>query len=422
MRALPTYALIFLAIAVLFRLDFIFYIVYLCIGIYLFARWFGPYSLNKVKVERKMTSRAFLGEHVPVQLEIKNTGRLPVPWLAFRDYVPPGLHAGMQTSQVITIGRQESFFWDYEIWAGRRGYYRVGPLNLSVGDLFGLNEVRGRSPESYITIYPQIISLTRLGLPARLPFGTIASKQRLFEDPARPMGVRGYQPGDSMRRINWKATAHTNNLLVRTLEPAISLETAILLNLNKIDYADRNRYDGPEWSIVVAASVAANLTERRQAVGLITNGNDPLAGRDQTQLEFDESSGRLLDAEDTAAQDNRAIPVMPQRGRDHLMKILEILARVETDEMSSFAEWLPRACLHLSWGVTVVVVTPEGNEQICRTLHQLVRVGLNPVLIVTERRGGFGNVVERGRRLGFSAYQVTDEAGLKQWESPVGVR
>ena len=52
MRALPAYALVFLAFALVSRLDFIFYIVYLCIGIYTFARWFGPYSLSKLKVER----------------------------------------------------------------------------------------------------------------------------------------------------------------------------------------------------------------------------------------------------------------------------------------------------------------------------------------------------------------------------------
>ncbi|MCB0007892.1 MAG: DUF58 domain-containing protein [Anaerolineales bacterium] len=418
MRALPAYALIFLVIALFFRLDFLFYLVYLCIGIYLFTRWFSPYALRNLRFERRYTPRAFLGEQIPVTVELENRGWLPIPWIAFRDDVPSGLH-GRLPGQVITLKRHEQMVREYNIWAGRRGYYRIGPLNLSVGDLFGMSETVGQAPAGFITIYPRIISFSKLNLSARLPFGTIASKQRLFEDPARPMGVRGYQPGDSLRRINWKATAHTDNLLVRTLEPAISLETAILLNLRKEEYADRNRIDGPEWAIVLAASLAAHLIGRRQAVGLICNGRDPLAGQDSAALAFDETSGRLLDNE--AAPDNErteSIPLLPQRGRPHLMKILETLARVESSETAPFTEWLPAACLNLAWGVTVIMVTPSGDEAICRAAHRLVRAGLNPVLMVTERRGDFGQTLERARRLGFTALSVPDEAALKQWDRP----
>ena len=420
MRALPGYALVFLAIALFFQLDFLFYLVYLCLGIYLFTRWFSPYALRHLRFERHLTRRAFLGEQIPVTIELENQGWLPVPWLAFRDHVPVGLHGSNLPGQVTALKRHERLTTEYNIWAGRRGYYRIGPLNLTVGDLFGMRETNGLTPADYITIYPQIISLSQLGLTARLPFGTIASKQRLFADPARPMGVRHYQPGDSLRRINWKASAHTDNLLVRTLEPAISLETAILLNLRKEAYADRNQIDGPEWAIVVAASLAAHLTGRRQAVGLITNGRDPLANQATAELQFDETSGRLLDKE-TAPELNRAepLPLLPQRGRPHLMKILETLARVESSLTTApFQAWLPAACLHLAWGVTLLIVTPNGDEATCQTAHQLVRAGLNPVLLITERRSNFGQTVERARRLGFTAYQVSNEAALKQWESP----
>ena len=118
-----------------------------------------------------------------------------------------------------------------------------------------------------------------------------ASHQRLFEDPARPMGIRDFRSGDTIRQINWKASAHTRQLMVKTFEPAISLETAVLLNLHAPDYTFGNLQDTTEWAIEVAASLAAHLVNQRQSVGLITNGIDPLASQ---QRGFDETTGRLL--------------------------------------------------------------------------------------------------------------------------------
>src|SRR5690606_29119085 len=141
-----------------------------------------------------------------------------------------------------------------------------GPLRLTSGDLFGLATPRtGTLPPSYLTVYPRIIPLVQLGLTSRLPFGTVGSKQRLFEDPARPLGTREFRSGDSLRQMNWKASAHTQKMLVRTFEPAISLETHVLLNLHSADYERRDRHYLVEWAIVIASSLAAHLTNQRQA-------------------------------------------------------------------------------------------------------------------------------------------------------------
>jgi uncharacterized protein (DUF58 family) len=293
-------------------------------------------------------------------------------------------------------------------------------MRLATSDLFGLmSEQHGTIPADFLTVYPRIIPLTRLGLPSRLPFGTIASRQRLFEDPARPMGVRDFRSGDSLRQINWKVSAHTRSLVVKTFQPAISLETAVLLNLNAGEYERQSRQIHIEWAIEVAASLAAHLERQRQAVGLMTNGVDPLYElTDGDSAEFDEASGRLLRSKmarvpSLAASTPPAIP--PRSGRPHLMKILERLARVEADKTIAFKQWAPTACLHLTWGVTILAITPIGDEVTCQALHRLVRAGFNPILITVEPDYNFGQVRERARRLGFIAYNVTRLRDLDQW-------
>jgi hypothetical protein len=227
--------------------------------------------------------------------------------------------------------------------------------------------------------------------------------------------VRNYESGDSLRRINWKVSAHTRTLKVRTFQPAISLETAVLLNLNSQEYTPKTLRNNIEWAVETAASLASHLINQRQAVGLLTNGLDPLAA---SSAAFDEESGRLeIAASTTRTPSPPAIP--PRTGRPHLIKILERLARITFQESTPLAQWAISAAMPLSWGVTLLVITPKGDEATCQTLHQLLRQGFNPVLIAIEPDGRFDRVRERARQLGFAAYNITEPHDMNIWQQPV---
>ncbi|MCP5094262.1 MAG: hypothetical protein GY943_01785, partial [Chloroflexi bacterium] len=135
---------------------------------------------------------------------------------------------------------------------------------------------------------------------------------------------------------------------------------------------------------------------------------------------FDAGSGRLLPrdlAEIRAENPRRLLPpaIPPANGRAHLMKVLERLARVESDETISFNEWVIPACSHLSWGVTLLIITARGDITTCHTIHRLVRAGFNPVLITVEPDHNFSEVRERARRLGFVAFNISDRHALAPW-------
>ncbi|MBE2222746.1 MAG: DUF58 domain-containing protein [Anaerolineae bacterium] len=419
--------IIFLIFAFLLQVDFIFYIVYIFLGIYGWSRWMTPRALKSVEIRREFTDHAFWGEKVPVTVTMRNTSRISVPWLQVRESVAVDLMIRQTANQVLNLRGRETVSFIYAVQARRRGYYKIGPMQLRTSDLFGLfPDHTAVLPAEYMTIYPRIMPLNRLGLPSRLPFGTVSSKQRLFEDPARPMGVREYRSGDSLRQINWKTSAHTRTMMVRTHEPAISLETAVLLNLNLSDYTWHDTQGTVEWAIELAASLAAHLVQERQSVGLITNGIDPLAEGDLAadSHSFDEKSGRLLRQLIRGKTDNQEtgttpVKIPPRPGRAHLMKILEQLARIEADTTTPFTAWAASACSQLTWGVTILAITPQGDEATCHTLHHLVRAGYNSILLVTEPDAEFSKVRDRARRLGFSAFHVTQEKDLDQWQRPL---
>lgn len=412
-------------IAFLFQVDFIFYIGYICIVIYAWSRWMVPKQLADLGIERRYAQRAFWGEEVGIDVKVTNNSRFPMPWLMLSESIAVQLRGNESLNLATTLNGKETAVYHYTVKAKRRGYYQIGPLRLGTSDLFGLTpEQVGYVQASTLTVYPQIISLSQLGLPSRLPFGTIAGKQRLFEDPARPMGVRNFRSGDSIRQINWKTSAHTRQLMVKTFQPAISLETAVVLDLHTDTYARKNRYSTVEWAITVAASLAAHLVEQRQSVGLLTNGFDPLAyvGQDET-LTFDEDSGRLLaqDREKLQETPSQLIPpaIKPGNGRSHLMKILERLARLESENSIPLNSWATTACSGLSWGVTILAITPKGDFETCQMMHRLLRNGYNPILIVIEPDHQFSEVRERARRLGFQAFLAAREKDLEIWQRPM---
>lgn len=402
-------------LAIVSQTNFIWYIVYSCIAIYVWVWWSVPRAMSRLYCGRSYNRYAFWGETVPITVQLQNRGWLPMPWVQLSETIAVQLRQGSNSQAVLALAPKKSAQFTYQIQARQRGYYQIGPLHITSGDLFGLRpEVTAQLPADYLTIYPRITPLAEWGLPSRLPFGTLSSQQRLLEDPQRPLGVRQFRSGDSLRQINWKASAHTQQLLVKTFAPAISLQTAVLLDLHLGSYQRQSRQQSCEWGIELAASIAAYLIDQRQSVGLLSNGFDPLASVEAAQ--FDQQSGRLLAQTAVSQPHSRptvAIPV--NHGRGHLIKILEQLARIEADNNQPVAAWAQQATAQLSWGTTVLLITANGNDAVCQTLQRLLRSGFNPILITIEPDTQFNRVRERARQAGFRAYQIHDPQALAQW-------
>ena len=68
--------------------------------------------------------------------------------------------------------------------------------------------------------------------------------------------------------------------------------------------------------------------------------------------------------------------------------------------------------LNLNWGTTVLVISPQVDDLVTATLHQLKRRGLQVALIAIEPYANFGTIVSRCKYLGISAYNITKRIEL----------
>jgi uncharacterized protein (DUF58 family) len=389
-RFLPLLALLIFVAAIL-RDDFALTLVYLFVGATVAGAWWSRKSLAQIRPERKISTHAFLGEKVPVRLKFLNQGWLPVLWLSIQDELPVGLSSMPSFSRITGLKPGAAVQFDYTLDARKRGFYTIGPLVLSTGDILGLqNQEQRQAPADFLTIYPKIIPLTSVKLPSRSPQGTLRHTQPIFEDPTRILNKRDYTAGDSLRQVDWKSSAATGRLQVKQFEASIALEAFIFLDLNSDNYPRRGRIDSGELAIVIAASLAAWISSKRQTVGLQVNGKDSLTNTNPPTLP-------------------------PNKGQAHLMHVLEILARVEMSLSDSLSRVIQQQRTRLPWGATLIVITGQSDAFLLDELYQARRNGQETLLILAGTANFNPEMTRRAAFFGIPLITIANEHDLDIW-------
>ncbi len=383
---------VLLLIALFMRGDFALTLIYLVIGALAAGLRWSIGALAQVQTERHFQTHAFLGEKINVNLHLKNNGWLPVPWLELRETLPVALVGPNNFQSVIHLGPRGEANFEYSVQARKRGYYPIGPLSLSTGDILGLRDSLQRVAEAdHLVVYPEIVPFTSLKIPSYSPQGTLRHTLPIFEDPTRVIGKRGYVSGDSLRRIDWKSSAVTGQLQVKVFEPSIALETCIVLNLNADDFYYRNRIDSAELAIVIAASIANWIIENKQLVGIMVNGRDPLAA------------------------DGRPQTIPPRKGKPHLIRLLETLARVEMTDQSVLVPLIQQQRYQLGWGTTLIVITGKASEELIDELYHAQRSGQNAFLILVGMDASEEASRQRAQTFGIRVFSIASERDLNIW-------
>ena len=398
MATLVVFYLLFMILLALVTGDSLaFTLLYLMGGAFFLSRWWMERAVQSLQVERDFPRQAFPGDTLEVRVRVRNPGRLPLLWLRLRDYLPTGIPGSMFDTVTRLAPRQAQSF-RYNLRARRRGYYPIGPLRCSSGDLLGLGDEKALElPVAYLTVFPSVIPLGELHLPSRAPLGILSHCLPIFEDPSRPIGKRAYRQGDSLRRIDWKATAATGKLQVRLFEPSIALDTAIFLDLNKTSYHYRSRADDCELAITAAASLAGWIIRHRQAAGLVTNGRDPLT------------------------EGGPPHPILPRKGRGQFQHLLGTLGRVEPVEQPDQAlpELLREHAAHLGWGATLVIITGRADRALFEEFPRLQRAGLQITLILIGRATGEAEIRPYATRMGVRLLTLWNEQDLETLQVPL---
>src|SRR5262245_41953848 len=317
---------------------------------------------------------AEIGDKVAVEVTVRNSGKLPVPWVLLEDLLPgnalnqraPRLAVKGKRLQLSMIGGGGEIAVRYQITCKMRGYYQLGPLVMESGDLFGLHRrYRVDAAPTYLLVYPRIVPLLGYELASRRPIGDIRMTHRLYEDPTRIAGIRGYEAGDPLNRIHWRATARAGSLQSKLYEPSSLSGATIVLDFHTAAWPALGEPMRSELAITTAASLANAVYELGQQVGFVTNGRDAVERVKMDQAGNlpgvgQEFTTRKRARDEPAMRDEserlRPLVVETRRGVEQLQRIRETLARVELTDGMTFPQLILEAVGRLPRDATVIAV------------------------------------------------------------------
>jgi uncharacterized protein (DUF58 family) len=214
--------------------------------------------------------RVQAGGSARVLLRLQNMSRLPTGTLLLEDRLPYAL--GSRPRVVLErLGAHQASSVAYTVRADVRGRYPIGPLVIRLTDPFGLCEMTRSFPSvDRLIVIPQVVPLPAVRLAGEYA-GAGDSRARSVavhgEDDA---ATREYRRGDDLRRVHWRSTARTGELMVRREEQPWESRATVVLDTR--EYAHRG--EGPsasfEWAVSAAASIAVHLRQAGYKLRLVT--------------------------------------------------------------------------------------------------------------------------------------------------------
>jgi uncharacterized protein (DUF58 family) len=348
------------------------------------SKLYERYCLSGLEYRRRFSRRAAdFGETIELEVEVVNRKLLPLAWLEIEDEIPRALppargrvhfshkpNRSLLTS-LLALRPYERVRRHYPLPCLTRGEHRFGPVRLRTGDLFGLvTREEVRLQEDVLVVYPRVVPVAALGLPARRPLGELRTRSWLFEDPSRLAGVRDYRPGDSLRRIHWAATARTQRLQAKIYEATTSHTLMLFLNVQSTPAGWWGLGYDPdvlELSIMTAASLAAWAFEHGYQVGLVTNGMHYFR--------------------------RTKVAVAPTGDPARLPDFLDALGRLQPIAVRPFEAVLTEDVRQLPFGATIVAVTGVLTAPVVSALLALTRRGRAVTIVLTGRQDAPASLV-----------------------------
>jgi uncharacterized protein (DUF58 family) len=401
------------------------YAAYVLLGLLLITRLLTKSGLNVVRAERSVSANEIdAGERLDVDVEVENTGNMPITWLLLEDLLPdyairqrpPRLRVKGKRLQIRMLRGGQATRLRYKLEDLRRGFYQIGPLVLESGDLFGLHRrYRVVAPPEYVLIYPRVVPLRGYDIASRRPIGDVRLSHRLFEDPTRIAGVRSYQIGDPLNRIHWRASARTGRLHSKVYDPSSLAGATLVLDFHRDSYPSRGEPHRSDLAVTAAASLAFAVAELGQQIGLVTNAGDAaerLSSANFRQLLERDSSDAAdqqlaqsvrADAQQALGERRRLLQVTTSRGPDRFPQIRTMLARAELNDGLTFPQLLIEAQPRLPRDATVIAILPRVNDQDAIALGNLKRQGyaVSVVLLIVpeeELPTAYGKLAAQGIR------------------------
>ena len=170
----------------------------------------------------------------------------------------------------------------YSVTPSTRGTYALGPLRVITADPFGLarRAVRVIEAES-VRVAPAQVEVTALRAMTATAGGALHATHTQRGHGVDNLLARPYQPGDSMRRIHWRASAHHDGLMVRQEENEAAPDAVVVIDRDDARWgagaaAAPGQDPAFEAAVATTVSAVAQLSHDGYTVSVLESDGTPL--------------------------------------------------------------------------------------------------------------------------------------------------
>ncbi|GAA5033205.1 DUF58 domain-containing protein [Microbacterium fluvii] len=291
------------------------------------------------QVERTLRPEtATVGERVRVSLGVSMRSSLPTAPGSWSDRLSSGFagdaHGAFPALRSGLRAGEQEVTLEYSAVGIRRGVHVLGPLSVRTTDPFGLarrDSTLGAT--TAVSVAPAVIDLPTLSEFSGESGGALHSVNSRLGQGADNLIARHYVPGDSMRRIHWRASAHRDALMVRQEEQESTPDATVVLDRSLVRWQasallEPGADPSFEHAVSLCVSVALRLVSDGYSVEVLDTDGAPLAERiDAGDLgEVEELIRRCATL--TAHRDDRLAALAPRYAGDTTGPLVLIVGRL----------------------------------------------------------------------------------------------
>ena len=371
---------IFLTLAGLIRLNYLFISAGLVMLTFVVISSFLDVWMPNVKIRRETTSdNIFEDGTMSVKFIIKNTG-LGIGFVEIYDSLPPQARIIKGSNYTLLYMKpwQEVSF-EYSLKLPLRGHYHLGPVKMRVKDAFDLfyNERLEESIHSF-SVFPQVEVLEDQVITSRspkllsgaMPLNVIGTGTEFYS-------LREFVPGDSLRSVNWKALAKKGKMMVNETVREDVMDVILLVDAREVSAVGGGKDTPLEMSCRAAATYAKQLLDERNNVALMVYGDSI----DRVDLDRGEHHlFKILTALSSAKpQGNLKLELVMKDLLPHIPSGSPIILFSSLDDDHTISEAFTST---ISRGFTITTISPSSLD----FEERMKRIPVEPLLIAKIER------------------------------------
>ncbi len=233
------------------------------------------------------TEELFVGQNSYVEEEVVNYGWWPISILEISFQLPIGItYSNVENNSVsdtvvrrdiFSIAPRQKIKRKFQINCESRGRYQVEELNLMSYDMAVIQkDYTKKTMQREFYIYPQLVRTEQLNMLLKQLTGELMVQKKQVVDPFSFGSIREYTMTDSMKSINWKASAKSGEFMVNEYASSQNQKITILLDTYE-NFSSRDRRLHEE-GIRIASTLVRKLSAQGMEVGIESNGRNPDKG------------------------------------------------------------------------------------------------------------------------------------------------